>query len=76
MITTRRHKIQAQPTEEEYTPAELEFAQAMQSHRKRTGKWFPTWKDVLEVLQGLGYVKPVATPEVFHDRHSHLTEVV
>lgn len=41
--------------EKKYTPAELEFMTAMQAHKKRTGRMFPTWKEVLEVLQSLGY---------------------
>lgn len=46
--------------EKKYTPAELEFMTAMQAHKKRTGRLFPTWKEVLEVLQGLGYTRQEA----------------
>ena len=37
--------------------AEREFAQAMQDYKKHSGRLFPTWSEVLEVLQGLGYQK-------------------
>jgi hypothetical protein len=31
---------------------------AMQEYKKRSGRMFPTWSEVLEVLQALGYHKP------------------
>jgi len=40
----------------EPTP-ELEFMEAMQDYKKSSGRMFPTWSEVLEVLQGLGYKK-------------------
>jgi hypothetical protein len=36
---------------------ELEFMQAMQDYKKSSGRMFPTWSEVLEVLQSLGYRK-------------------
>jgi hypothetical protein len=30
---------------------------AMQDYKKSSGRMFPTWSEVLEVLQGLGYEK-------------------
>ena len=38
-----------------YSPAELEFRQAMREYTQRGGRLFPTWSGVLEVLEGLGY---------------------
>jgi hypothetical protein len=46
--------------EREYNKAELEFMQAMQDYKQRSGRMFPTWSEVLEVLKSLGYQK-VAT---------------
>jgi hypothetical protein len=37
---------------------ELEFTAAMQEYKRRSGRMFPTWSEVLEVLQDLGYQKP------------------
>jgi hypothetical protein len=40
--------------------------QAMQEYKKRSGRMFPTWSEVLEVLRELGYEKPadlVPSPE-------------
>ena len=54
----RRTKIDPTTTDRQYTGAELEFMMAMQEHKRRTGRMFPTWGEVLEVLQSLGYTKP------------------
>ena len=35
-----------------------EFAKAMDRYRRSSGRKFPTWCEVLEVLNGLGYAKP------------------
>ncbi len=37
--------------------AELEFAQAIQAYKTTSGRMFPTWSEILEVLIGLGYQK-------------------
>lgn len=36
---------------------ESEFMQAMQEYKRISGRMFPTWSEVLEVLQSLGYRK-------------------
>lgn len=41
--------------------AELEFIQAIEAYKKASGRMFPTWSEVLEVLTGLGYVKTEET---------------
>lgn len=35
----------------------MEFMSAMQDYKQRSGRMFPTWSEVLEVLGGLGYIK-------------------
>jgi hypothetical protein len=52
----------------EFAAAEQEFLQAMQEYKKRSGRMFPTWSEVLEVLQNLGYEKPLR--EVAGERRS------
>ncbi len=42
----------------EHTAAELELMHAMRDYKERSGRMFPTWSEVLEVLRGLGYRKP------------------
>jgi len=53
----RRRFVDPTTCEREYSAAELEFMQAMQDYKARSGRLFPTWSEVLEVLQGLGYAK-------------------
>lgn len=35
-----------------------EFVQAIRDYRAQSGRMFPTWSEVLEVLISLGYQKP------------------
>jgi hypothetical protein len=37
--------------------AVLEFQQAMERYRRSSGRMFPTWSEVLEVLREIGYRK-------------------
>lgn len=37
--------------------AEREFMQAMHDYKQASGRMFPTWSEVLEVLKALGYAK-------------------
>ncbi len=46
-----------------YSTAEVEFMNAMQSYKQSSGRMFPTWSEVLEVLTSLGYRK-AGTEEV------------
>jgi hypothetical protein len=39
--------------------AEDEFQRAMQEYKQTSGRMFPTWSEVLEVLNSLGYQKTV-----------------
>ena len=36
----------------------MEFMLAMNEYKQQSGRMFPTWSEVLEVLRGLGYEKP------------------
>lgn len=57
----RRRFVDPTTCDREYTPEEMEFMQAMQEYKRQSGRMFPTWSEVLEVLQNLGYAKPDAT---------------
>lgn len=35
-----------------------EFAKAIERYKRSSGRMFPTWCEILEVLNGLGYAKP------------------
>ncbi len=53
----RRRLVDPATCDRDYTPAELEFMQAMQNYKASSGRMFPTWSEVLEVLRALGYEK-------------------
>jgi hypothetical protein len=54
----RRRLVDPATCEREYSESELEFLFAMQEYKRKSGRMFPTWGEVLEVVQGLGYQKP------------------
>ncbi len=53
----RRRRIDPTTFEKQYTDDELEFMNAMQEFKSRTGRPFPTHGEVLKVAFGLGYRK-------------------
>lgn len=53
----RRRFVDPTTCDRDYTAAEVEFMQAMQAYKLRSGRMFPTWSEVLEVLHALGYEK-------------------
>lgn len=53
-----RANAQPDPASRPPSSAELEFMNAMQEYKKTSGRMFPTWSEVLEVLKSLGYEKP------------------
>src|SRR4051812_23317225 len=57
-VSGRRRFVDPTTCEREYSPSELEFMQAMHDYKQTSGRMFPTWSEVLEVLQTLGYEKP------------------
>jgi hypothetical protein len=60
----RRKRIDPTTFEKQYTVDELEFMNAMQRFKERTGKAFPTHGEVIRVAISLGYRLPIA------ERHS------
>lgn len=55
--SSRRKKIDPTTCERDYSASELEFMKAMQEYKVRSGRMFPTWSEVLEVVRDLGYAK-------------------
>jgi hypothetical protein len=51
----KRRMVDPTTCERNYTPAEIRFMNAMQEYKQRSGRLFPTWSEVLEVLTSLGY---------------------
>lgn len=58
----RRRRIDPTTFEKQYTPEELEFMNAMQQFKVRSGKTFPSFGDVLGVARSLGYEKSGSGP--------------
>ena len=56
----RRRRIDPTTFEKQYTKDELEFMNAMQRFKERTGKAFPTHAEVIRVAISLGYRMPIA----------------
>ncbi|MCA9060467.1 MAG: hypothetical protein KDA85_18280 [Planctomycetaceae bacterium] len=53
----RRRQIDPTTCERDYSEAEVEFMRAMDDYKRRSGRPFPTWSEVLEVMFSLGYRK-------------------
>ena len=58
----RRRRVDPTTFEKQYSPDELEFMNAMQRFKVRTGKAFPSHGDVLRIARVLGY-RRVAPPD-------------
>jgi len=55
----RRKRIDPTTFEKQYTEDELEFMNAMQRFKERTGRAFPTHGEVIRVAISLGYRMPI-----------------
>lgn len=54
---TRRRQIDPTTCERDYSEQEVEFMNALDEYKRKSGRMFPTCSEVLEVIQSLGYVK-------------------
>lgn len=53
----RRRQIDPTTCERDYSDLEVEFMRAMDDYKRKSGRPFPTWSEVLEVVYSLGYRK-------------------
>jgi hypothetical protein len=53
----RRRQIDPTTCEREYSDEEIEFMQAMDAYKRKSGRMFPTCSEILEVIREMGYVK-------------------
>ena len=60
----RRREIDPTTCERDYSLDEVEFMNAMDNYKRRSGRPFPTWSEVLEVVRSLGYRKVEAATEI------------
>ena len=63
----RRRQIDPTTCERDYSDNEVEFMKAMDDYKRKSGRSFPTWSEVLEVMMSLGYRK-VADPSIMEWR--------
>ncbi len=65
-VSGRRRFVDPTTCDRDYSLAEMEFMQAMHDYKQSSGRMFPTWSEILEVLKALGYAKDAAaiTPAV------------
>jgi len=54
----RRRRVDPTTFEKQYTEDEIEFMNAVQDYKSRSGKMFPSHGDILKVALRLGYRKP------------------
>lgn len=57
----RRRQIDPTTCERDYSEPEVDFMKAMDDYKRRSGRQFPTWSEVLEVIHSMGY-RQVAEP--------------
>ena len=59
----RRRLIDPTTCERDYSTDEVEFMNAMNDYKRRSGRMFPTCSEILEVIRNLGYSKPGQIPQ-------------
>ncbi len=60
----RRRMVDPTTCERDYSTGEIEFMNAIDVYKRRSGRPFPTWSEVLEVVCSLGYRKVEAPTEI------------
>jgi hypothetical protein len=58
----RRRQIDPTTCERDYSIDEVEFMNAMDQYKRKSGRMFPTCSEILEVIRNLGYTKPGQLP--------------
>ena len=61
----RRRQIDPTTCERDYSGDEIEFMKAMDDYKRQSGRQFPTWSEVLEVIRSLGYRKVAEPTQIF-----------
>jgi len=71
----RRRRIDPTTFEKQYTDDEMEFMNAMQRFKERTGKSFPSYGEVIKVAMTLGYRKVVDAESANEDGEDSLSSI-
>jgi hypothetical protein len=64
----RRKQVDPTTCERDYRAEEIEFMRAMDDYKRRSGRQFPTWSEVLEVFHSLGYRKVAEPSDINHEK--------
>ncbi len=67
----RRRQVDPTTCELDYTGEEVEFMRTMDVYKRLSGRQFPTWTEVLEVLHSMGYRK-IAEPTAMPGQPGHI----
>ena len=65
----RRRQIDPTTCERDYNDEEIDFMKAMDTYKRQSGRQFPTWSEVLEVLRSLGYRKVEQPTKIIIKKH-------
>ena len=60
----RRRQVDPTTCERDYSEPEIEFMRSMDTYKRKSGRQFPTWSEVLEVINSLGYRKVAEATEI------------
>jgi hypothetical protein len=63
----RRRQIDPTTCEREYSAEEIEFMHALDAYKHSSGRMFPTCSEILEVIRGLGYIRPTEMGTLAND---------
>ena len=66
----RRRQIDPTTCERDYSDDEIEFMRAMDEYKRKSGRQFPTWSEVLEVLRSVGYRKVAEPTEILPEANA------
>jgi hypothetical protein len=72
-VSSSRRFVDPTTCERDDAAAEQEFMNAIQAYKKASGRMFPTWSEVLEVLLSLGYQKAAGKGSARRTRPVHDT---
>lgn len=64
----RRKQIDPTTCERDYDAEEVQFMKAMDEYKRQSGRQFPTWSEVLEVLHAIGYRKVAEPTEINYEK--------
>jgi hypothetical protein len=65
----RRRQVDPTTCERDYNDEEIDFMKAMDTYKRQSGRQFPTWSEVLEVLRSLGYRKVEEPTKIIIKKH-------